>query len=114
MGALVATDCKQPKQILLKKDNNCKQSVPHIKNTNLSVRKLTPIESFRLMGLTKEDVLACYNIGESDSSLYKQAGNGLVSNCITLLLEHLYKAQIDNNFICTDEKILANNLSRKF
>lgn len=155
MGTLVATDYKQPKQILLKKDNNCKQigfldikgyfdvekrvynteniystittcprskiatnvdikSVPHIKNTNLSVRKLTPIESFRLMGLTKKDALACYNIGESDSILYKQAGNGLVSNCITLLLEHLYKAQIDNNFICTDEKILANNLSRKF
>lgn len=155
MGTLVATDYKQPKQILLKKDNNCKQnrfldvkgyfdiekriynteniystitthpkskiitdvdikSVPHIKNTNLSVRKLTPIESFRLMGLTKEDALACYNIGESDNILYKQAGNGLVSNCIILLLEHLYKAQIDNNFICADEKILTNNLSRKF
>jgi DNA (cytosine-5)-methyltransferase 1 len=146
IGTLVATDCKQPKQILLKEDNNCKQigfldvkgyfdtekrvynteniyptitthprakimpstdvkSIPHIRNTNLSVRKLTPIESFRLMGLTKEDALACYNIGESDSSLYKQAGNGLVSNCITLLLEHLYKAQVDNTFVCTDESI---------
>lgn len=84
------------------------ESIPHIGNTNLSVRKLTPIESFRLMGLTKEDALACYNVGESDSFLYKQAGNGLVTNCITLLIEHLYKAQINSDFICTDEKILKN------
>lgn len=100
IGTLMATDYKQPKQILLKE--------------NTPIRKLTPIEYFRLMGLTKKDALTCYDVGEADCSLYKQAGNGLVTNCITLLLEHLYKAQIDNNFICTDEKILANNLSRKF
>lgn len=105
MGTLVATDYKQPKQILLNVDI---KSIPHIKNTNLSVRKLTPIECFRLMGLTKKDAFACYDMGESDCSLYKQAGNGLVTNCITLLLEHLYKAQIDNDFTCTDEKILNN------
>lgn len=100
MGTLTATDYKQPKQILLKE--------------NEPIRKLTPIEYFRLMGLTKKDALACYDVGEADCSLYKQAGNGLATNCITLLMEHLYKAQIDNNFICTDEKILSNNLLGKF
>jgi hypothetical protein len=60
------------------------------------------------MGLTKKDALACYDVGEADCSLYKQAGNGLVTNCITLLIEHLYKAQINSDFICTDEKILKS------
>lgn len=94
IGTLTATDRAQPKQILLKE--------------NTPIRRLTPIEYFRLMGLTKKDALACYDVGEADCSLYKQAGNGLVTNCMTLLIEHLYKAQINSDFICTDEKILKN------
>ena len=35
--------------------------------------------------------------------MYKQAGNGIVTNCVELLFEHLYKAQVDDTYICTDE-----------
>lgn len=69
------------------------------------IRKLTPIETGILMGLTRKDVEKCMENGISNSALYKQHGNGLVTNCAALLAEHLYKAQYDNDYICTDEKI---------
>ena len=67
------------------------------------VRKLTPNECWKLMGLTTEDFNKAKAIGTSDSQLYKQAGNGLVTNCVQLIFEHLYKAQYDDTYICTDE-----------
>lgn len=68
-----------------------------------AIRKLTPTESFRLMGFTDEDIAKCRAVGMSDTQLYKQAGNSIVTNCIELLAEHLYKAQCDNEYECYDE-----------
>lgn len=68
------------------------------------IKKLTPQECWKLMGLTETDCTNARNIGVADSQLYKQAGNGIVSNCVKLLVEHLYKAQYDNTYICSDEK----------
>lgn len=73
------------------------------KMSEYRIRKLTPKECWRLMGFNDEDIEKCYAVGESNSSLYKQAGNGIVTNCIELIFEHLYKAQIDNTFKCFDE-----------
>lgn len=73
----------------------------------LVVRKLTPIECFKLMGFTKEDAEKCYAVGLSDSALYRASGNSIVTNCIKLLFQHLYKSQEDENFICEDE--IMNN-----
>ena len=67
------------------------------------IRKLTPSECWKLMGLTAEDFGKAKAMGTSDSQLYKQAGNGLVTNCVQLIFEHLYKAQYDDTYICTDE-----------
>ena len=39
----------------------------------------------------------------SDTQGYKQSGNSIVTTAIALLIEHLYKAQYDNTYICTDE-----------
>lgn len=58
----------------------------------LAIRKLTPSECFTLMGMTNDDVEKCKAVGISDSQLYKQAGNGLVTNCVQFLMEHLKKA----------------------
>ena len=138
MGALVATDYKQPKQILDNEINmlgllpikgneqvrrvydskgisptlNTMQGgnrQPKVQESTYRIRKLTPTECFLLMGFTKEDVEKARALGMSDSSLYKQAGNSIVTNCITLLAQHLYKAQYDNNYICYDEVILSEN-----
>lgn len=73
------------------------------------IRKLTPTECFRLMGLTKEDADKCYAVGESNSQLYKQAGNGIITNCPQLLFEHLYKALYNDNFVCTDESDILSH-----
>jgi len=68
------------------------------------IRKLTPRECFKLMGFEFEDWDKCVNVGISNSAGYKAAGNSIVTNCISLLFEHLYKAQYDETFVCTDEK----------
>lgn len=89
MGTLVATDYKQPKQIL--------------EDSGELVRKLTPKECWRLMGFTDDDYDKAVSVGLSDSAGYKQAGNSIVTNCIELIMEHLYKAQYDNTYVCFDE-----------
>lgn len=129
MGCLVATDYKQPKQILenLSSKNHSPNRIGNIygedvgtlrtidscgdkrvieydnENSNYIVRKLTPKECFKLMGFTEEQVDKCTDWGLSDSALYKQAGDSIITNCIELIAEHLYKAQYNNNYICKDE-----------
>lgn len=76
------------------------------KNTyKIRIRKLTPTECGLLMGFTNEDVQKMRAIGISDSALYKQFGNSIITNCVELLAEHLYKAQYDDMYICTDENM---------
>lgn len=75
-------------------------------DNNFRVRKLTPNECWKLMGLAEEDCTNAKNIGVADSQLYKQAGNGIVTNCVELLAEHLYKAQYNNTYKCTDENFI--------
>ena len=69
------------------------------------VRKLTPKECHRLMGFDDIDYDNCKAVGISDTQGYKQAGNSIVTTVIKLLAEHLYKAQYDNLYVCTDEMI---------
>lgn len=80
---------------------------------NYRIRKLAPNECWKLMGLTEIDCAKAIAIGVSDSQLYKQAGNGIVTNCCELLSEHLYKAQYDNTYTCTDESRVANSCADK-
>lgn len=72
----------------------------------LRIRKLIPEECFILMGMTAEDCIKCRELGVSNSQLYKQAGNGLVSNCIQYIMEHLYKTVDDPNYKCWDERMI--------
>ena len=44
---------------------------------NIRIRKLTPKETFRLMGFSDKDFDAAQNAGISNSQLYKQAGNSI-------------------------------------
>lgn len=74
----------------------------------IRIRKLTPRECYRLMGLTFEDCDKATELGVADTHLYKQAGNGIITNCCALLAEHLYKAQYNNTYVCTDEEYQGN------
>lgn len=144
IGALVATDYKQPKQILesteepihiadlcserfskmhdqsrrIYDENGIAPTIhtcgggntePKVSRNNLKiVRKLTPKEAHRLMGFDDEDYEKCKSVGMSDTQGYKQSGNSIVVNVISLLVEHLYKAQYDKTYICTDEMYQEN------
>ena len=82
MGTLVATDYKQPKQI--------------IDVSNNKVRKLTPKECWRLMGFRDEFIDKCIDYGISNSSLYKQAGNSIVVTVLYFIFRELFKDYIIN------------------
>lgn len=68
-------------------------------------QRLTPAQCFQLMGLTQEDADKCRKLGIADSQICRQAGNGIVTNCVQLLGEHLYKLVKDPSFVCTDERM---------
>ena len=72
--------------------SNQLHQIKETKNMGLAIRKLTPTECFILMGMSVDDVEKCKAVGISDSQLYKQAGNGLVTNCVQFIMEHLKKA----------------------
>ena len=71
------------------------------------IRKLTPKECFKLMGFSSEQFNKAKAVGISDSRLYKQAGNSIITNCVELIAEHLYKAIYDNTYICADENFMS-------
>lgn len=72
----------------------------------IRIRKLTPKECHRLMGFDDIDVDCCKAVGMSDAQGYHQAGNSIVTNVISLIAEHLYKAQYDETYECLDEKMV--------
>ena len=49
----------------------------HFIYEDLTIRKLTPLECWRLQGFTDEQFFKAKNAGLSDSQLYKQAGNAV-------------------------------------
>lgn len=94
------------KQVAQTLTTSCNQGIVEPTVQNFRVRKLTPNECWKLMGLAEEDCTNAKNIGVADRQLYKQAGNGIVTNCVELLAEHLYKEQYDNTYKCTDENFI--------
>ena len=57
--------------------------------TQYRIRKLVPIETWRLMGLSDADFDKAKTSGVSNSQLYKQAGNGIVVNVLMAIFKNL-------------------------
>ncbi len=55
---------------------------------NLRIRKLTPKECWRLMGFDDEDFEKAAKVN-SNTQLYKQAGNSIVVNVLEAILTNL-------------------------
>src|SRR5699024_12409572 len=55
----------------------------------LRIRKLTPLECWRLQGFTDEQFYKAKNDGVSNSQLYKQAGNSVSVPVIKAIAERL-------------------------
>ena len=69
------------------------------------IRKLTVRECAKLMGFEFSDWDKCSALSISNSAGYRACGNSIVTNCISLLFEHLYQAQYDETYVCTDERM---------
>ena len=93
---------KHQQDLLQHKDDVCRcipsgthGSTPHltktvVSNSPLRIRKLTPKECWRLMGFDDEDFHKAEAVN-SNTQLYKQAGNSIVVNCIEGILINLFK-----------------------
>lgn len=55
------------------------------------VRKLTPLECWRLMGFSDDDFNKAKSVGTSNSQLYKQAGNSIVVPVLEGIFSELFK-----------------------
>ena len=71
------------------------------------VRKLTPLECWRLMSFSDEDYYKAKNEGISNSQLYKQAGNSIVVKVLEGIFESLflYKDKAENEIKTTTVKL---------
>lgn len=74
-------------------EDNCAISVTTSFNpyyrSNLRIRKLTPLECWRLMGFDDEDFYKAKEVC-SDNQLYKQAGNSIVVNVLEAIFKELF------------------------
>ena len=58
------------------------------------IRKLTPLECWRLMGFEDTDFWKVKNSGISNSQLYKMAGNSIVVNVLKAIFRELLKVEL--------------------
>ncbi|MBT1212722.1 DNA cytosine methyltransferase [Streptococcus equi subsp. equi] len=59
------------------------------------IRKLTPLECWRLMGCSDEDFEKAQSVN-SNSQLYKQAGNAIVVDVLEAILKQLFLTEAQN------------------
>lgn len=57
--------------------------------SQMRIRKLTPLECWRLMGFSSSDFYKAKNVGNSNAQLYKQAGNSIVVNVLEKIFKNL-------------------------
>lgn len=62
------------------------------------IRKLTPIEVFRLMGVSDEDTAKIQAAGISESQQYKMAGNSIVVPVLEGLFTQMFRTDSDALF----------------
>lgn len=86
-------NCQEVKDIAPTQTTICGSSTSSstvLKNENHRIRKLTPIECWRLMGFKDEQFCKAKLAGISDSQLYKQAGNSIVVNVLEAIFKKLF------------------------
>ncbi len=58
------------------------------------IRKITPLEAFRLQGFNDSFVKKAKNVGVSDTQLYRQAGNAITVNVAETVLSSIFKVAV--------------------
>ena len=85
---LLRYDARNEEYIMVETYNKALNQVP--KDCKIRIRKLTPKECWRLMGQKDEDFEKAAQVN-SNTQLYKQAGNSIVVN----VLEEIFKPLFD-------------------
>lgn len=75
-----------PQQAVITEDSNME---------NIRIRKLTPRECWRLMGFDDEDFNKARAVN-SDTQLYKQAGNSIVVNVLEAIMGNMFRSDYIN------------------
>lgn len=88
ISTLTATDYKQPKQIAEMDLRGIKE---HYSDNSFRIRKLTPRECFRLMGMRDGDIDKIQAAGISNTQQYKMAGNSIVIDVLEAIFKNLFK-----------------------
>lgn len=60
----------------------------------MRIRKLTPLECWRLMGFDDTDFYKAKFVGMSDTQLYKMAGNSIVVNVLEFIFKELFAEEL--------------------
>ena len=61
------------------------------------IRRLMPVECWRLQGFTTEQFEKVATAGMSDAQLYKQAGNSITVNVVEAIARNLLKLDEEEN-----------------
>ena len=72
-------------------DRSCSSATVLIKDVWYRIRKLIPLECFRLMGFEDKDFYILKENGISDTQCYKMAGNSIVVDVLYYIYLELYK-----------------------
>jgi DNA (cytosine-5)-methyltransferase 1 len=70
------------------------KDIPKDEQATHRIRKLTPLEAFRLQGFDDDLLLNAYKAGVSNHQLYKQAGNAVSVNTVYSILHYLLKNKL--------------------
>ena len=66
------------------------EGIKILQNNDYRIRKLTPLECWRLMGFRDMDYYAAKSVGISDAQLYKQAGNSIAVTVLEAIFRNLF------------------------
>lgn len=73
--------------------------------TNYRIRRFTPRECFRMMGLNERSIDILQGIGLSDTQLYRLAGNSIVIDVLYYIVRNIYKDKEEGAIDAIDQKL---------
>lgn len=99
------TDINNALQACYAKGFSNNNPYPAVVENGVKIRKLTPKECFRLMGFSDEDFEKAKEVN-SNTQLYKQAGNSIVVNVLEFILAAILSNVFDHNSMAAEQKTL--------
>lgn len=81
------------------------EGIKILQNNDYRIRKLTPLECWRLMGFRDMDYYAAKSVGISNAQLYKQAGNSIVVTVLEAIFRNLFLKKHKKKRVIVAEQI---------